>query len=330
MQEEPPFHQLNEEFYSGNTPSTYFRDRLSLLALRAAKPDALAEAAGDGILWGQLWIASDDESNADMPEGYEGAAQARFIATESQVLFHHTVESLLRLLLAHEGSPECPWLRIAGQKDHGAFRKAVAELAKSSWPEERTAQVAEVIMGGLPEDPTPEWTEHRDNAIRLIRKLAARLNDQSTLYNAAKHGLTMIGGTASIHLVPPGQNPDEPAFDPAAPSAQIINERGVVGASGINAVYLEREGKAKTGYNWHHVTRWFSPEEAALLTHLALILMDALWACAKVRYLDHAPPNRMRWINGGVFEALRNIEPGGPIQTWRRQVATEIVVQPPG
>lgn len=328
MQEERPFHQLNEEFYSGNTPSTYFRDRLTLLALRRAKPDALADAARDGILWGQLWIASDDESNADMPEGYEDAAQTRFIATESQVLFHHTAEALLRMLLAHEGSPECPWLRIAGQKNHRAFRIAVAELAKSSWQDERTDRVAEVLMGGVPEKPTPEWIEHRDNAIRLIRILAARLNDQSSLYNAAKHGLTMIGGAASIHLVPAAQNPDEPEFDPAAPSAQIINERGVVGANGINAVYLEREGQAKTGYTWHHVTRWFSPEETALLTHVALILMDAIWAVAKVRYLKHAPPDRMRWINGDVFDALGKIKRGGPIQTWRRQVATEMINRP--
>jgi len=211
MHEERPFYRLNEEFYSGNAPSTYFRDRLTLLALRAAKRDALADAAGDGILWGQLWIASDDQSNADMPEGYEEAAHTRFIATESQVLFHHTVEALLRMLLAHEGWPECPWLRIAAQKDPGAFRDAVAELAKSSWPEELTTRVAEVFMGGLLEEPTPEWTEHRDNAIRLIRILAARLNDQSTLYNAAKHGLTMVGGTASIHFVPAAQNPKSPS-----------------------------------------------------------------------------------------------------------------------
>lgn len=329
MQAERSFHPLNEEFYSGNTPSTYFRDRLTLLALRAAKPDALAVAAEDGILWGQLWIASDDELDADMPEGYEDAAHTRFVATESQVLFHHTVEALLRMLLAHEGWPECPWLRIAAQKDHGAFREAVTELAQSSWPEERTARVAEVFMGGVPEKPTPEWIEHRDNAIRLIRILAARLNDQSPLYNAAKHGLTMIGGTASIHFVPASHDPDEREFDPAAPSAQIINDRGVVGANGINAVYLEREGKAKTGYTWYHVTRWFTPEEAALLTHVALILMDALWSVAKVRYLDHTPPERMRWINGDVFDALGRIKRGGPIQMWRRQVATEMINRPP-
>ena len=122
--------------------------------------------------------------------------------------------------------------------------------------------------------------------------------------------------------------PMNPSVDPAAPSAQIINERGVLGANGINAVYLEREGKAKTGYTWYHVTRWFKPEESALLTHVALILMDALWSVAKVRYLDHAPPERMRWINGDVFDALDRIKRGDPIQMWRRQVATEMINRP--
>ncbi|CAI9418006.1 hypothetical protein [Nocardioides sp. T2.26MG-1] len=327
MHEERPIYRLNEEFYSGHAPSTYFRDRLTLLALRAARSDALAAAAGEGILWGQLWIASDDEADADSPEDYEDAAHMRFVATESQVLFHHTVEALLRMMLAHEGWPECPWLRIAAQKDPGTFRDAVAELAKSAWPEERIDRVAQVFMGGVPDEPAPEWIEHRDDAIRLIRILAARLNEQSALYNAAKHGLTMIGGSAALHIVPAAHGSDEPDFDPAAPSARIINERGVVGANGISAVYLEREGKARTGYTWHHVTRWFSPEEAALLTHTALILMDALWTVAKVRYLNHAAPDRMRWINPDVFEALSKIKRGGPVQTWRRQVATETVAR---
>lgn len=329
MREGRPFHALNEEFYSGNAPSTYFRDRLTMLALRAAKPDALAEAAGDGILWGQLWIAKDDAANAEMPEAYEEAAHTRFVAIESQVLFHHTVEALLRMLLAHEGWPECPWVRIAGQKDPSVFRDAVAKLANSPWPEERNTHVAEVFMGGVPSEPTQEWIEHRDDAIRLIRILASRLNDQSTLYNAAKHGLTMIGSVTSLHFVPNSQHPGELDFDPAAPSAQVINDRGVLGASGISAVYLEREGKAKTDYTWYHVTRWFSPEEAALLTHSALLLMDALWAVAKTRYLDHPPPKQIRWINGDLFEALDNIKRGGgPIHTWRRQVATEKVRRP--
>ena len=124
--------------------------------------------------------------------------------------------------------------------------------------------------------------------------------------------------------------PDEPPFDPAAPSAQIINERGGVAADGINAVYLEREGKAKTGYTWHHVTHWFSPEEAALLTHVSLVLMDALWAVAKVRYLGAAPPERMRWVDAGLFEALRQMKRGGPLRVWPRQVATQPPRPPKG
>ena len=90
--------------------------------------------------------------------------------------------------------------------------------------------------------------------------------------------------------------PDEPPFDPAAPSAQIINERGGVAADGINAVYLEREGKAKTGYTWHHVTHWFSPEEAALLTHVSLVLMDALWAVA-IEKLTHGHVLQLNFSN---------------------------------
>lgn len=227
------------------------------------------------------------------------------------------------MLFAHDGWPECPWLEIVALTDAGAFRVAVAELAENSWPEERATAVAEILMGGVPAEPTTEWIERRDNAIRVIRLLAARLNADASLYNAAKHGLTMVGGTTSIHFVPEEQAAGEPAFDPSAPSARIINERGVLGASGTAATYLEREGKAKTEYSFHHVTRWFSPEEAALLTHASLILMDALWEVAKFRYLHADPPARLRWIDSGLFEALRQVRHGGPVQVWRRQVATQ-------
>jgi hypothetical protein len=37
----------------------------------------------------------------------------------------------------------------------------------------------------------------------------------------------------------------------------------------------------------------------------------------------------MRWINGDVFDARGKIKRGGgPIQTWRRQVATEMINRP--
>lgn len=324
MDHERPFHHLNEEFYSGNTPSTYFRDRLTMLALRAARSDALAEASGsDGILWGQLWITSDADSNPDLPEGYEESARTRFVATESQVLFHHAVEALLRMLFAHEGSPACPWLEMVAFKDPGAFRDSVSELAQRSWSEERVNSVAEVFMGGVPAEPTVDWIERRDNAVRVVRLLAARLNQDGSLYNAAKHGLTMVGGSASLYFVPDDHAAGEPSFDPTAPSAQVINDRGIVGADGTTAVYLERKGKAKTGYTYDHVTRWFSAEEAALLTHVSLVLMDALWVVAKARHLGSNLPERIRWIDSSLFEALRHFKRGGPVQTWRHQVATQ-------
>jgi hypothetical protein len=94
-----------------------------------------------------------------------------------------------------------------------------------------------------------------------------------------------------------------------------------------STVYLEREGKAKTGYTWHHVTRWFSPEEAAVLTHMTLVLMDALWV-AKVRYLGVDPPSRMPWVSGEALDGLRNIKRDGPVFKWRRQVATQAPARP--
>lgn len=231
MSEPDNFQRLNEEFYA-STPSTYFRDRLKLLALRAAKPDAVEEAIGDGIAWGQLRIEHEDADAAPDAAVLEEAAHTRFVVTESQVLLHHAAEALLRMFLAHEGRPDCPWLEMASLLDFSRFRDEVGELAKSSWPADRETAVEWVFLGGVALDPPPVWIEHRAAAIRLVRLLAQRVNSDKNLYNAAKHGLTAIGGTGSVVFIP--EEPGQPSPLTAAGFDGEALERAVLGADGVN------------------------------------------------------------------------------------------------
>lgn len=304
------FQRLNEEFYA-STPSTYFRDRLKFLAIRAVRPDVVEAAIGEGVQWGPLRLVHDDADPAPDAAALEEAAQTRFIVIESQVLLHHVSESLLRMYIGHAGRPACPWLEMASLKDPGEFPKLVGDLAQPTWPQEWLDSVGDVFLGGVPADPPDEWLQARTNAVRLLRYLAARFNADSQLYNAAKHGMTSIGGTGSVHVIPDGGG------------------EAVTAANGVNIVFLEREGRRKTGYTWFHKSQWLSPEKSVWLTQLALIQMDALWTMARWHYLDQPPPDRLQVLGGEALEALKTFNLGGPLQSFRREVATETAVPRP-
>ena len=47
------------------------------------------------------------------------------------MLLHHVAETLLRLYIAHESDPECPWIAIASERNFGRFKGKVSELLKS-------------------------------------------------------------------------------------------------------------------------------------------------------------------------------------------------------
>lgn len=90
---------------------------------------------------------------------------------------------------------------------------------------------------------------------------------------------------------------------------------------------MEREGTRKTGWTWFQATQWLSPEQAAFLTHLAIIQMDALWTVAKHRYLGEPRPERLQLVSGEALDAVRSFTRSGPLRSFRRTVATE---RPPG
>lgn len=301
------FQRLNQEFYA-TKPSTYFRDRLTLLAVRAARTDALGALMEEGIQWGQIKIVHDRSACGPDDAATEEADRQRFVATESQMLLHHASEALLRMFLAHECQPECPWIEMASLLNHREFRAEVTELAKRVWPQERIDAIGHVFIGVVPDDPSHDWTEHRDAAVRLIRVLANRLNNDSNLYNSAKHGLTSLAGSGSLTFVSDSGEP-------------------FLGVDGVNVAFLEREGTRKAGHTWYHRTQWMNPEQAAWLTRLAITQMEALWTVAKWRYLNEAPPDgRIQLVTNEALDTARSgFQRSGSVTSWRRAVAQEAV-----
>jgi hypothetical protein len=53
-----------------------------------------------------------------------------FLITESQALYHHVSEALIRLFLAHSTLPPCPWIEVAALRNFGVFEQRAAELCQ--------------------------------------------------------------------------------------------------------------------------------------------------------------------------------------------------------
>ncbi|MER7921826.1 hypothetical protein ABTY96_01615 [Streptomyces sp. NPDC096057] len=251
------FPDLNRSFY-GSDPADYFRKRLDLLLLAAAKPRELDAMLADGFSYGDLTIKQQEGEPTD-----EGMTSLKaFISTEAEVLVHHASEALLRLYLAHaEGSP-CPWLECAGLTSFKVFKKRVAQLRDEPIPAE---DISRVFLGRISDGSDDEVQPHIRTMRRFLRLVAARLLSDSNLYNSAKHGLAVLSGPANLVVTD----------DQTGAS---------FGGGGPSLSYLEIETKENKDRLWRRTTRWIDAEQTMIQTHAIITAMVSLWDVAKARY----------------------------------------------
>lgn len=314
---------LNEEFYE-LSPAGYFRDRLHLLALRAVKPDGLAELMGTTLTWGGIRFVGDDVEDAQAAKE-QTLASSRFVAIESQVLFHHAVEAVLRIFLGHEGLPACPWMEMAALRHFNKFRAKVDELAAPSWPAQRIEATELLIFGErLGPGAAQELIDARDSTIRIIQLLARRLNADSNLYNSAKHGLTVLGGQASIHFSLTAPSPE--LLEAVQAQETVAAPEVLLGSSGHTATFLETEiDEATKERVWYRTKRWVRPEQTAALTEMALSTLDSIWNIARWRYIGADHPGGIETLNDEAIDAVLQMAEGGPVNRFRIEVARELL-----
>jgi hypothetical protein len=269
--------RLNGSFYDQD-PTAYFRNRASLLALRAVKGEELADLLG--FAWGNLVIGVEGVERT--PEE-EDDITTRFVVAESQVLLHHASEAAIRMFLAHAANPECPWLEMAALLNFNEFRDSLDELAAKVAPDWVRDGAGWALLGRAPGDVDDGARAALDPSIRLLQALARRLHEDKNLYNAAKHGMALLPGVGSF-------------------SIQTEDGDPVLGTDGTQVMYLERETASPTEWHWRQTTRWVSPQAALALTHMALALMDGMWTVAKARYLGE--PLVVRLVPAGAVDAV--------------------------
>lgn len=139
------FPGLNRVFYTSKSgPHHYIYQRLRGLFLATSDSDKIAAAAEGfqiGTLKASFGIKDEDEAEQ------ERKARADFLISESTVLLHHAGEALIRLYLAHLGSPECPRLEAARLRDYRSFKKRLTNLPKTLAEDESRRDLMAVFTG---------------------------------------------------------------------------------------------------------------------------------------------------------------------------------------
>lgn len=284
------FARLNEEFYSAD-PAYYFQRRMSLLALDAAAGEELEARLAQGVQLDRLRVQLDDRPQSHGPptEAYsetgadgtwaspEGRRRLYFLI-EAEMLLHHLAETTLRYYFGHVDRPACPWIEIAN-RTRGDFKRRLQDEAKLS-SEALRERVRDVYYGGViaadlrTDDRT--LNEHLDAAAKLHTTLR-RLCLRDACYNAAKHGLAVLGGgvIGQVHV------------------GQIGDQAPILESKGLQLTYprLLRDSK-KDPWRWWEVSEWIDPEHYVAIVHLGTILLANLWDVAAHRYVGRGEPAR--------------------------------------
>lgn len=260
---EPDWSQLNRIFYEAD-PADYFEIRSTLLLLYAAHPDGFGDLLSGGLSYGAMTVTFPDGSDDDDAE----TVRAQFVATEAQILYHHTIEALLRMYLAHREPTRCPWIGMASLRVPGDFKKLIEDRFVEEVPDEDAwrEEVARTFLGRAYEDLSEPRSRTAVESIEMtLRVFAKDLLDDAHPYNAAKHGLA-VNPMPSIGLTIGNVGKSGPLHH-AGPAFQI----------------LEYTGEPRT---WKMTTRWVDPEQTMAYQRIAVLLLRSVWSVGKVMHTD--------------------------------------------
>lgn len=255
---------MNRSFYQPLGPHLYLLGRLRGVVLQVVGHEQLPESFDRDFTMGDLTIRWPFDADEDDTKEREV-----FLTSESIVLLHHTAEAFVRLFLAHRGRPPCPWLSAARLRNNfaGHLKRLGTDLKDPASSED----LMEVFAGyrTRPEDsPMPEdtWTNMAAGLRLIMQHAVLVLAEDARLYNAAKHGLAILPGAASM------------AFgDQDTPYA--------VNASGPSVTHLET-GKTSEGERWMSKTTWVHPQMNLTLVSLMCRQLGNLWGVATARYVE--------------------------------------------
>jgi len=214
-------------------------------------------------------------------------------------LYHHSLETLLRLFLAHGPGIRCPWVEMARESSIPKFKKRVRDVRAmgAEWtgvnPEDEG-----IPYVFLPAEPTAERIPYLTAAKQWLNYAATATLDVFA-YNSFRHGLAVSAGEAQLGWYPKGSDPRE--RDDAQP---LIEARG--DAIGI----LRRERQPDGSYHWMEETRWINVPELVMITWVAQKYIQAILTVGAARFAEGSLDSL--WLPSYTpYEALKHGQKDG-------------------
>jgi hypothetical protein len=270
--------ELNRKFYAYSSPYEYFIRRLLAALLWLTKSDALVEMLQGGISYGPIELNLNGLQN---PAVFSEETQGRYGVAEAEILLHHASESLLRLYLAHDGNQQCPWLELANLRSFSEFKKRVDDRFRSpgrhSDAHERVRNIflsaADIEPGNAEQEAL--MAKGAENLELFLEHFGRRFLEDSNLYNSTKHGFGVGPGHTAVTMT------DDDTGDT------------VMAHAGPSIHFLERKTeKNPDRTTWHETTQFVDIAQTLTFAHVAIDMLDALWSCARLRYLRRGSPDR--------------------------------------
>jgi hypothetical protein len=261
------FSELNATFYEDD-PSEYLLVKIEAVTLMLAPAEALTPAyESERVVGASRHVGTRVPSKE---------ARDRYVRTECVLVLHHACETLLRLFFTHSEKQDCPWLGMAASVSFAEFKAKVSAASRSGFGRDA---VALVFLGGTdPGDSALDVeAEEFDDTVSawqlLLETAALTVLSESFLYNAAKHGLTIVHTDESTQMAfrPPGGDP-----------VQLV--------AGSQFAYLHRPQTpgAKGGTEWWVSLTHPLPDQDIETAFLIQQAVSSLWNVARRRYTSQA------------------------------------------
>jgi hypothetical protein len=284
--EEAP--DLNRRFYSADSVVYFAYRHLSLMVMADLSIDPGQFLDGKQLVVGNLRTGPGSELM--LAELRNEDYRRRYLITEAAALLHHFSETILRIYLAHERKPRCPWLEISRERSFSEFKKKVRArvLEPADGGTALRRGIAEVFFGtndpqkfSAPPDPAL-FAEAIENLEHWLQFFAREFLENANLYNTVKHGLAVQPGDASMQLLGP-------------------NRQKIVDADGPAVSYLE-DLEVKGRRRWVNTTHWLNLEQMLLAVSLGAEFLNALWEIARMRYTQDGGGRAINLFLGSRFD----------------------------
>ncbi|MGB2695703.1 MAG: hypothetical protein WBD55_11040 [Dehalococcoidia bacterium] len=244
---------LNRKLYEME-PWIFFQQRLAHLML-AADQDRYRAIFQEGVSAGGVTLRI--ESSRDEPPTPEQS----IVAIESEVLLHHSSETLLRFVHAHAGPSASPWVRMASLTSHKKFKSWVAAAILDA-PDEDLLRLCEETFA-----VESSRADGLDACASYLRLLGTHFVDADS-YNAAKYGMGLRGGNHRLGLE--------------------IDGWRVLDCDGVTVDWLAcwPRDDPEQAPRWTQVSRFLDQDATIALIYTATMLMRSIWIRGRARHLS--------------------------------------------